>query len=252
MITKSDWQTIQHRLLEVDHDPLGEPPAVEEMLAYARGELATRDEERVRRLLVVYPELAHALTAPFPEDDAMPGDVDYLGEEEITRRWLELRSRIQGGGDRTNVVQFWRRATAAVAAALVLALGGLLGQAQWDAHRLRVEVNKPRAASESVLLYPVGQRGRPSGIPTLATNGESTLLVLPLVGPASFPEYRLDIAAEDGRVLWTSSALRIRDDDTFTILVPHAFLRSGKYRVTLYGIDGSREDLVEIYPLRVP
>jgi hypothetical protein len=253
MITKSDWDTIQHELLEADQQQGGggEPPAVDEMLAYTRGELAPEDEERVRRLLVSYPELAHALTAPFPEDDAMPGDADYLPPEELGRRYAELRRGIRGEGG--TVVQFWRRTSAAIAAALVLALGGLLAQAQWAAHRLRVELAKPRAASEYVVLMPDGgQRGRPHRPVTLAPNADSTMIVAPLVGPAVMDGYRLEIKNEQRGVVWTSGPLHLRDDDTFAILVPRAFLGPGKYQVVLYGIDGAREDELATYSLAVP
>jgi hypothetical protein len=252
MITKSDWQTIQQELLDGNQEPLGDPPTAEEMLAYMRGELAPNDEERVRRLLVCYPELAHALTAPFPEDDAMPGDADYLGPEELTRRWMELRRRIEGRADGGTVVQFWRRTTAAIAAALVLAIGGLLVQAQWTAQRLRVELAKPRVPSEEILLLPDGQRGLPGGTPTVSENAESVLLVTPLVGAVSPREYRLAMVDETGHVLWTSPPLRERNNDTFAILVPRAFLKRGKHQVVLYGVDGSRQEELARYSLRVP
>ncbi|HEV7919222.1 MAG TPA: hypothetical protein VGR02_00380 [Thermoanaerobaculia bacterium] len=251
MITKSDWDTIQHELLDVDQQhPLGDPPTVEEMLAYTRGELSPEDEERVRRLLVLHPELAHALTAPLPEEDAAPGEDGHLPPEELTRRWTELRRSIHGDGG--SVVQFWRRASLAIAAALVLAIGGLLGQARWSAHRLQAELARPRAASEYVVLMPDGQRGRPHRPVRLAPNADSTMLVAPLVGSESMDGYRLRIRNESGAVIWTSEPLHLRDDDTFAILVPRAFLKSGKHQVVLYGIDGTREEQLATYSLTVP
>ncbi|HKO56962.1 MAG TPA: hypothetical protein VJ276_13890 [Thermoanaerobaculia bacterium] len=251
MITKSDWDTIQHELLDVDQQkPAGQPPTVEEMLAYTRGELTPSDEERVRRLLVLHPELAHALTAPFPDDDAKPGDADHLPAEELTRRWTELQRGLHGSGD--DVVQFWRRAAAAVAAMLVLAIAGLLGQARWSAHRLQTELSKPRAASEYVVLMPDGQRGHAPQPVKLSPDADATMIVAPLVGPPSLDAYQLQIVDEKGGVLWTSGRLRLRDDDTFAILVPRAFLKPGRHKVVLYGLDGSREEQLATYSLRVP
>lgn len=249
MITKADWDTIQHELFEVDQQSLGDPPTVEEMLAYARGELAPRDEERIRRLLVDYPELAHALTAPFPEDDAMPGDAGYLSDDEITSRFMDFRAALPEADADPNAVRFWRRWTAAIAAMLALVVAGTI----FEVHRLRVALRAPQATSAEIVLSPDGQRGRPMLPPKLATMADSTLLVLPLVGPASFVEFRLEIATEGGEVAWRSSTLRVVDnDDTLTILLPRAFLRPGKYKVLLYGLDGTHEEQLATYPLRVP
>lgn len=254
MIRKSDWKAIQQELLDAERRPVGEPPAAEELLAYTRGELSPLDEERVRRALICYPELANALTKPFPDDDAKPGEPGYVSDEEVNNRLADLRRSISES-ESGNVLRFWRRAALAIAAALLLAIGGLLAQGVWNARRLAAELAKPRVAAQEVLLLADGQRGGPTAWPPLPDEGDSVLLVAPIINQPSFPTYRLEILDRTGdepRTLWSSTALRRRSNDTFAILVPRAFLKPGKHQVVLYGIDGTREEQLATYSLTVP
>ncbi len=141
-----------------------------------------------------------------------------------------------------------------MAAALVLAFGGLLWQMR-STSRLAKELGEPRVASEEQLLLPDGRRGSGDGMATLSAEGDSYLLVIPLIGGAQFAHDRLQIVDLDTnpqRTLWSSPPLQPRANDTFAILVPRAFLRPGRYQVVLFGVDGAREERLAGYSLRVP
>jgi len=245
---------------EEDRRRLGEPPTAEELLAYRRGELSVAEEARVRELLVCYPELARALTVPFPVEGAAPGDPDFLTDAEFATHWASLQKRVHDEDavatrpEEARVLQFWRRASTALAAALLLAFGGLLWQAQSRA-RLAKELGDPRVTSEEQLLLPDGQRGGGDGSLTLAAEGDSFLLIAPLVGGSQFPRYRLeivDLSTTPPRALWSSTALHRRFNDTFAILVPRPFLKPGRYQIVLSGVDGAHEERLATYTLRVP
>ena len=60
MITKSDLKAVFDQMTAEERQRLPEPPTVEEMLAYRRGELSADEESRVRELLICYPELLRA------------------------------------------------------------------------------------------------------------------------------------------------------------------------------------------------
>ena len=239
MIRKSDWQAVQQEMIAADRQQLGEPPTAEEMLAYSRGELSSEEEARVRALLVAYPELAQALTAPFPT-----GDDDSLSSEEVSKRWKSFQSRIHGKEvPRGKVLQFWRASTA-LAAGLALVFGGLL----W-----REMSHEPRVLPDPQQLYADGHRGGAGEAVTLTGSDEVFVLIVPLYNPGAFEQFRLEIvdAGPGARTLWRGEVQPRRPDDTFRIEVPRSYLDAGRYRVVLYGVDGAREQRIDTYTIRV-
>ena len=246
MITKSDWQAVHAQLLDERRRRLGDPPTVEEMLAYSRGELTGEEEERVRALLVSYPELLRALNANFTDDDAQPGDPDYLPEEVVTRQWNAFQQRIGGRPDAGagRVLQFWR-ATAAVAAVLAVAFGALLWRAQ-------SQLDDPRLGVwQEQMLEPEGHRGGANLVPTLSSQADVFLLALTFLDERQFPGYRVEIVPQGAtRPVWSAAATR-PEDDTFTVIVPRTFLQPGTYRAVIQGIDGARSEPLAAYVFRV-
>jgi hypothetical protein len=254
MIRKSDWEALHEELTAEDRRTLGDPPTVEELEAYSRGELSTEEEARVRALLVAYPELAHAFVAEFPEDDAQPGDEGYLSQDEVSRRLDDFRKSVRPTSAphrQAGRVLLFRYVPTAVAAALALVFAGLYWQAQATARRLSVEVMTPRAIDEQQLT-PDGRRG-PSGATTITVSGDGTLLVVPLFDAAHFSNYRVDLFdAEPRKVLWSSTDVPRGTDDAFRIVVPRQRLEAGRtYQVVVSGLDGTREEQLQTYSMRV-
>ena len=211
MIRRSDWEAVLGEMTAEERATLGEPPTVEEARAYTRGELTPEEEERMRARLVAYPELAQALTAPFPSEDA------------------ETRSG--------KVLQFWRASTA-LAAAVALVFGALL----WRAGVRR----EPRVLAEAYVLSADGQRGGSSRPVTVNATGEPVVLSVPLYD--GFARHRLELVDDANRVLWRSGVLARPLDDAFRI---ETSLDRGMYKVVLYGVEGTREQRVGTYSLRV-
>lgn len=65
MMITNDWDQALDDWVEQERERLGGPPTPEEVVAYRRGELNDADAERVRTLLVYYPELTSLLV---PDD----------------------------------------------------------------------------------------------------------------------------------------------------------------------------------------
>jgi hypothetical protein len=244
MIRKSDWDAVEEELMNEERRKLGDPSTAEEMLAYTRGELSPEQEERVREVLVCRPDLAEALTKPFPEDDAQPGDPGYLSEAELDKQWARLQRKIGHPADPIRI-DHWRNASFALAAALVLALGGML----WLAQARRAD--EPRVLSGGQLLMPDGRRGGSTPGPVLSFDGESQVVSVSLIGQQEFPAYRLELVDSSGRRKWASGVLKPRSDDTFGILLPRT-LKPGEYRIVLYGVDGERSERLNAYAFVVP
>lgn len=240
MMNRSDWQAVRDVLIAGDRAKLGEPPTVDELLAYERGELSKEEAERVQQLLVAYPELARAYATPFPADDdgALPHEV-------IDRQWNAFRAATATptGG---RVLQFWRGLTA-IAATVAISLGALL----WHAH---TESLLPRVLPEpSAPLTPGGNRGLPGQAQTTITpSGDSVLLVLSLVGPLDYEMYRLELVNNNSqKIVWTSEPLRVGPSSSFFVEIPSRTLPDGTYEVAAYGLRGNAREPVATYSIDV-
>jgi hypothetical protein len=242
MITKPDWQAVLDAITAEDRETLGPPPSAEEMLAFEKGALPAAEEERVRRLLVAYPELARALAHPFPSDDTD----DELGEIEVQKRWNEFRARIDRAPSGGRVLLFWRT-FGAVAAAVALTFGGLFWQARHDLVR-------PHLLGDEQVLQADGGRGADGGALTLNSDGDSVLLTVPIIGAGGYEQYRLEIFAPgSGAPSWRSGVLARPNSDSFPIVVPRGFLAEpGTYQVVLFGVRGGSEERLATYSVRVP
>jgi hypothetical protein len=242
MITKSDWQAVHQRMSAEDRRKLGEPPAIEEMLAYTRGELSGADAERVRAWLVCNPDEARALTEPFPEDDVQPGHPDFLSQDELTQRFAPLQTR-------GRVVPF-RPAWTALAAALALVFAGLYGQAEWKLRRLS---GTPQNV-QTYTLVSAQQRGTPQDASTRVERctGDFLTFVMP-VTDAGFGSYRITIAEITTASPRKRESLAGRgNEELVSVLVPCSFLKPGRYDIALYGLTGTgAEERLDRYKVRV-
>jgi hypothetical protein len=243
MITKSELHDAHRRMLDEKRAQLGDPPTAKEMLAYSRGELSPDDEERIRELLASYPELARTLTEPFPTDEPKPGEPGYVSDDQLKQRWIALEKHLYAppAQQGARVLQFWR-VTSALAAAIALTFGALLWQA-------RAALGRPRVASESRYLSPDDRYRGEGTTATLTPGGDAYTLVTPLMSQPIFAAYRLEIVDAHDRSLWKSGPLVERDNDTFVILVPRAFLAPGSYKVVLYGVGSSGEKQLDKFSM---
>src|SRR6185436_14746689 len=122
MTNKSEWQEANRRLTAEQREKLGEPPTAEELLAYSRGELSESDEERIRDLLVAYPELARMYGAPFPGEPE-----PSISQEDTAAGLQEVKQRL--GISTPPLRRMWHYIPTTIAAALALVFFGLYVQA---------------------------------------------------------------------------------------------------------------------------
>jgi hypothetical protein len=213
---------------------LGDLPGIEQLEAYQRDELPEGEEkERVRAMLVAYPELASAV-ALWPDDDD-------VSDADVEQRWVALRKEI-GIREPRRVLPF--SPAFPIAAMLAVVFGSLFWHAHW-------RLTRPTVVWAETLLSPDGHRGGADTPVALTPAGNSFFMVVPLIGQPPFDEYRLEII-DGGRSLWRSSELRHSADDSFAILVPRSFLKPGSYQVVLYGESGSHEEKLATYSVSVP
>lgn len=240
----SDWTAVHEQMLAEARQKLGAPPTAEELLAYSRGELPPDEEERVRALLVCYPDLARTLLCP-GEDEIVP----ELTQEQIAADWKSLQKKIHGtrSDDRGgNVLPFWRF-SAAIAATLAVVFGGLL----W---RARSELAEPRVPVEYSLQPEGGVRGGGDPSEAITIGGNVVLFVGRIGEDRGFDQFKAELAdaAKPGRRLWISAPFRVDGADHFSIFVPANRLERGRrYRVVLYGVDGTREERLETYSILI-
>ncbi len=261
MTDKSEWQEANRRLMAEQRRALGDPPTAEELLAYSRGELTEQEEERIRDLLVAYPELARMWSEAAPEAP-QPGDPDAVSEEKVLASWKELQRRL--GGSSASQPDADRRADAqrgrvwfhlhvptAVAAALALLFFGLFVRAENRARHYQREGLSPRILGEPQELDPDGSRG-PAAPTMLQNDGEVYLLEPHLLNRVRYPHYTLELHDQRG-VIWTSHGAQPDEDDAFQIVIPRGFLRAGStYQLRVFGVDGDKRTAVGAYDVAVP
>jgi hypothetical protein len=254
MITKSDRQAVARQLREESRHKAGEPPTADEVLAYTRGELPAAEAALVRERLLCHPDLMRTLTEPFPAEGAKRDDPDYLTDADYEFHWAAMRAKMEkpaapraiaNTGTTARLLHFWRFA-AAIAAAVAVVFGASL----WQANR---RLSEPRIVSEQQVLFPDGQRGPDRQAAMLSMQGESVLLVVPLIGQSEYQQYRLTLAdTATDNTIWKSEPLALHDDATFTLLVSRRFFKPGTYEIAVSGITGATEEKVATYSLRVP
>lgn len=258
MSNEKEWQEANRELIAEDRRRLGDPPTAEEMLAFTRGELSESEEERIRDLLVVYPELARMYCEPFP-DEPRPGEPDYVSEAQTAAGWNDLQQHLRKRSEPTSVRDeaqrgrvIMHRMPTAVAAALAIVFFGLYVQAEGRARYHARQSTLPRVLGVPQELQPEGNRG--SGAATmLRKDGEAYLLKPRLNNQPRYPHYQLELHDANG-VIWSNRNAQLSsEDDSFDIVIPHAFLREGEtYRLRIVGVDGEESHAVGTYDLNVP
>jgi hypothetical protein len=182
MTNKSEWQDANRRLAADQREKLGDPPTAEEMLAYSRGEMSTEEEERIRDLLVAYPELARMYSAPFPEEPEAG-----VSKEAIEESWRNVQGRLG-----VTVMPVRARVRnyipTTIAAALALVFLGLYMQAESRARDIARSCNIPRVLGAPQELDPDGNRGPAAGT-LLRKDGEAYLLKPHIINQVRYPHY---------------------------------------------------------------
>ena len=229
MTTKSDWRD--------------EMPSTEELLAYDRGELVGADAARVSAFLDANPDMAHALQQPFPEDDAKPGDLYYLSEDEVSKRWVALRRDIRPAG---RVVRF--PVLAALAASLAIVFAGLY----WQQRSQLREARSPMLLDVTQIVEPEnGRRGTSAG-PQLLNVRDGVVVVLQLSDAERFPWYEIEVFdAQSNEKTWKSEPTQPHDGGV-SFGLPRMSLEPGTYRVKVFGLSETERDEVDSYLVRVP
>jgi hypothetical protein len=230
MTTKPDWPSVPPK------GPNDESQNPEMMLT---------DEEKLD------PEMVRAMTQPFPEDDARPGDPDYLSEAELTKRWNALQQSIHGdrAAEPGRVVPFRQTSKAgwtAAAAAIALVFAGLFAMTQW---RLQKLTTQPQAV-ESVVLDTSQTRGAEEP-PTVTCKGQSLALIAPLV-PDGYERFQIVLSeiTQNAPRKWSATLQRGRGE-ALTVVVPCQYLHPSLYEVAVYGRNGDRQERLETYEIRV-
>jgi hypothetical protein len=236
MTSRNDLKVVRDEIVSADRRRLGDPPSVDEVLSYSRGELSAAAEARVRELLACYPELADALTIPFGE----PGE--SLPDEVIAHQWKSFREQLPTPRPR----RVWQAATA-MAAALALTFGALL----WNALQ---ELREPRAIAAEHVLDTSPERGGRGGAETiLLADAGDVVLTAPLHDHPEFPRYRVDvleIAGASRRQRW-STTTTARDPHVLRVLIPGGSLEPGEYELVVNGLSGERPHELVRYGIRV-
>lgn len=238
-----------------ERQKVGDPPTAEEMHAYFAGTLSEAEAERIQDLIVEYPDLARAYSAPMP-DAPRPGDADYVSDEQVAERWQRLETRL---GRNVTVLPTKRWSAfqwipSSVAAALAVVSLMLYQQVQ------RLEsyaVNEPVFMEAAQTLSADAHRGG-NGPTLLHPTGNLFVLnlQLPPEGDVHNRDYRIQILrlGDDGSERQVGPVYDVELDHKgkVGIIIPRQLLPSGEYRIDLLGVDGAKETPISRFFVRSP
>jgi hypothetical protein len=260
-MNEKEWGDAYRRAIELGRVRVGEPPTPEEMMAYARGDLPAEQQNRIRELLVYYPDLADALLEEAESRLARP---PQLSEHQLAQDWRALQNRMKtadgqaGSAPAERIpaeanIQAWRWGTAA-AVLVCLFLGGLYFRALRQISDLHDELRSPRVDVESISLYERNSRGSADSASHQLRLRPTTRFVslnLTLAAETSATQFRVELVDRDApnpRTVWASPIYR-GSDGSFTLEIPRSFLTSTRYRVQLFA--GNDQEPIAWYSLRV-
>ncbi|HEX6099186.1 MAG TPA: hypothetical protein VF432_22930 [Thermoanaerobaculia bacterium] len=259
MTDKSDWKDASRELRADERRKLGDPPTAEELQAYYRGELSEQEEDRIRDLIVAYPELVRMYREPAP-DAPRPGDSDYVGADQVASGWRTLQQRLrQPSPARVQAVRGEAQrgvllyVPTAVAAVLAVICFGLYVRAEGRARYFAEQSRQPLILAAAQQLDPDGNRGSASPLP-LRKDGEAYLLKPVLVNEFRYSRYQIELRDSNDALLWSNRDAHPADDEhAFQIVVPHTFLTEGQtYRLGIFGVDGQKSERLASYEFKVP
>lgn len=244
MMTRDDWDAAYQQQLAEGRSRVA-PPTYEEFEALTAGRLSEADADRVRETLSYYPELVRLFTEPLSANGE-----GVLSEEELSADLASVRERVRHLPPLQSEPAEGRQSRVfALAAGVVIALA-LGGVAVWRM------TSRPRPLLSQV-LYPEGTRGGVPGVPSVTpvrlSKGNDYMLEPAFDSPRSYREYRvelLDLSATPPRRVWLRENVTPRADGTFPVRLETDDLDAGLYRLVLYGVDGTADDLAE-YTIRL-
>lgn len=219
-----------------------EHPEPDELLAYAEGTLKDDDKDRLQEHLTLCPTCAEAVLdlADFPAVE-LAEPQGPPSEFEVAAAWRRFRE-VTAPEKRLARPAWALRGVSALAAALLAAVVGLSFWVQ----QLRRQVDEPRVNVYVGDLMPEaagGERGEADRIEVPA-EVDRLLLLLNLADFREFDGYRAEIADPEGRMIWSSEALRRGPDGNFTVELNRRFLAEGTYQIEVQGLSaGTRTPL---------
>lgn len=232
---------------------VGDHPAPEELLDFVAGDLSEVDRERIEEHLALCRGCARTALELAGSPEAEPAEAgELMTDRELEAEWQRFRAAVapvrSAGRSSAPSWPAW-----ALAASLLVAVGAL---AVW-AGRLREEVrtlSEPRADVAVVDLVPrdtVVRAPEDAEAAALPAWADRLVLILNLVEPTAATEFQIEIAAADGRVVWSTRGVRRSADGTFAVEVPRRFLPAGILRIRLSSLHGTTAEPVAEYAVRL-
>jgi hypothetical protein len=118
---------------------------------------------------------------------------------------------------------------------------------------LQTYLGGPQMLPADRVLLPDGQRGTDSAVPiTIPSEGDNLLLFPALPKGPTYPRYRLrmiDLNTTPPNIVWERADLRFRPDSTLAISIPTSYFTTGRYRLTVDGVDKRLTRLLASYSI---
>lgn len=254
--SKEELKTALEGFLSQARQGLEPHPSPDELVAYGAGELPAEEEARIQNHLAL---CSHCLELVLdlgrfsePEPDGEPG----VTAGEKAAAWQALQSRLAADVAPLRPPGLRRpfgRPVYALAAGLFVAVVGLSLRVV-HLERSMAGLSDPQVNAPVVDLLPASPlRGDPEARAVVELAPESRFFAL-ILSPKGSPDhagYRVEILDAGGRVVWSGEGLEKNPHGSFTLILSRRLLRSGDYRLRLYGLEGGTARLLEEFRVRI-
>lgn len=261
-MSEVDFQKALREILEARRVQSADP---DEVLRYRQDELTERDREHLLEHAAVSPATARALldARTFPAvEPAEEGD--RVKTEDLDLQWRRLRNRLQDKKKAESISEVlnsswfgrvgpfltslrFARVTAAISLSALIVSWTVFLQSRQS------KESKPRINLPIIELIPeslASERGlaREVDLPDFSTG---MLLVFTLDVRVPAGEYEVKIQDSEANEVWSSFDLRHTREGLLTLVLPRGFLPPGKYRFTIWSIDGGQRKRQAAYDLKL-
>jgi Putative zinc-finger len=211
---------------------LEEHPAPEELQDLAAGDLSDPERQRIEEHLALCRECTRA-ALELAESLEPERRGTLITDDELEVQWERFRAKVAPPSRR------WGWGGLALAAVLLVAVGGAVVWGLFEASRPRTDVFVADLYSE-----PVRGEEKPTQIPSWARR---ISLRLNLDAPVPATRYRVEIVAEGDRRIWGPREVPLQMDSV-VVDVPARLLPEGRYEIRL---SGPRGQPVDVYDVRI-
>ncbi len=252
----NDTQALAAVLAETAASRAGDHPRLDDLADYLADALAPAAAARVQDHLVACRACAAKLLDLESLAEPGPETAEGVADLAVVAGWREQKSRI-AALEAARRRQRTLRWVSAVAASFFVATVGLSAHLAGLSARVTglsarvtqlrdtvADLQTPEVNTPFAYLDPFTARSDETA-ETVELRPEDRSMFLILTPPSGTGPWEVEVLSASGSPVWSGGGLVLSDEGTLRLRMPRTLLPAAEYEVRLYGLDGSRRELLQ-------